>query len=199
MRASIGEFPNYYLMPSWVRRVSRGGCVLHDHFGAQEFNRQTLSDCGITTVFVLVRDPRAAAASVVQFGQSVAQFGQSAGGPDASEEEIMGVFENCYVPWLCEWEEYAASSPTTEVVWLKSGDVTAGQAQLQLVVERIIETLVRSAPLWQPPDLSKVSLANANFVSGTPDGWRRSVSKSSQERMWSTIPATFRDMLELEP
>lgn len=189
MRASIGAFPNYYLMPSWVRRISRGGCVLHDHFGAQDFNLRTLSECGIRTVFVLIRDPRASAVSYVQFVQNLS----------VTEEEIYRVFEENYIPWLCQWEEYAASSQTTEVVWLKSGDVTAGNAQLRLVMERIIESLAKSAPLWQPPDMSKLSLAKANFVSGTPDGWRRLVSKSGQERMWSRVPARFREMLELEP
>lgn len=188
MRASMGGFPNYYLMPSWVRRISRGGCVLHDHFGAQEFNRRTLSECSISTVFVLIRDPRASAASFVQLVQ----------GHDVTEEEIHRAFEESYIPWLSEWEDYAVGSHTAEVVWLKSSDVTAGNAQLRLVIEKIIAPLVKLTPRWQPPDLSNLGLSDANFVSGTSDGWRRLVSKSGQERMWSRIPARFREMLELE-
>jgi hypothetical protein len=205
MRASIGEFLNSYLMPFWVKRISRGGCVLHDHFGASAFNRRTLSECGISTVFVLTRDPRASAASVVQFVQNltITEEGIYRGTEQevyrATEAEIYRVFEESYMPWLCEWGEYAASSQAAEVIWLNSSDVTAGNAQLRSVMEKIIESLVKSAPAWQPPDLSKLTLANANFVSGAPDGWRRLVSESVQERMWSRIPARFREMLELEP
>jgi hypothetical protein len=192
MRASVGRFPNYYLMPFWVRRLSRGGCVLHDHFGAQEFNQTTLSNCGIRTVFVLIRDPRASAVSYVQFINGHR-------GLAVSEEQIQRVFENSYMRWLHEWEEYAATSGSVEVIWLRSGDVTAGQEKLRAVMEKIIRSLVRWVPGWQPPGLSNLSLADANFVSGTSDGWKGFVSKSGQERMWSRIPAHFREMLELEP
>jgi hypothetical protein len=189
VRASIGRFPNYYLVPFWVRRLSRGGCVLHDHFRAEPFNRAVLSNCGIRTVFVLVRDPRAAAVSFAQFPFR---------GP-VSEEHIMRVFDDFYVPWLRDWEEYAASSREVEVIWLRSADVTAGNAQLRTVMEKIVASLAKSAPDWRPPDLSKPSLADANFLTGTPDGWKSLVSKSGQEHMWSKVPVRFREMLELEP
>lgn len=190
LRASLGRFPNWHLMPFWVRRISRGGCVLHDHFGADEFNRMTLSRCGIRTVFLLIRDPRAAAASAVQFGQ---QFD----GIAVSEEHILHVFESMYLPWLINWEEYATSSNDVKVVWLRSMDVTAGDEPLRAVMNQIVASLAPSAPSWQPPDLSTLSLADANFVSGTPDGWRKLVSKSGQERMWSKMPVRLRELLEL--
>jgi hypothetical protein len=191
VRASIGGFPNYYLMPSWVKRLSRGGCVLHDHFNAGTFNQRVLSDCGIRTVYVLVRDPRAAAASVVQFLQGP--------GSNVTEDRIQRVFEDWFIPWLCEWEQFAASSQSTEVVWLRSSDVTADTTRLRSVIKGIIESFAKSAPRWKPPDLSRLALADANFVSGKQDGWRRLVSRPTQERMWSKVPSRFREMLELEP
>jgi hypothetical protein len=66
-------------------------------------------------------------------------------------------------------------------------------------MEKIVASLAKSAPDWRPPDLSNLSLADANFLTGTPDGWRRHVSKSGREHMWSKVPARFREMLELEP
>lgn len=191
VRASLGRFPNYYLVPFWVRRLSRGGCVLHDHFGAEQFNRKVLADCGIRKVFLLIRDPRAAAASYVMLAQEHHEMA-------ASEDRILNVFETMYLPWLINWQEYAASS-NVRVVWLMSQDVTAGNDSLRAVMEQIVMSLAPTAPDWRPPDFSTISLAEANFVSGTSDGWRTLVSKSGQERMWSRIPVLFRDMLELTP
>jgi hypothetical protein len=192
VRASLGRFPNYYLVPFWVRRLSRGGCVLHDHFGAGQFNQKVLTDCGIRTVFLLIRDPRAAAASFVTLAQEHRDIA-------VSEERVLHVFETMYLPWLIEWQEFAASSSGVSVIWLRSQDVTAGNDSLRAVIGKVVASLAPVAPSWRPRRLSTISLADANFVSGTSDGWRQLVSKSGQERMWSRIPVVFRDMLELKP
>lgn len=192
VRASLGRFANYYLVPFWVRRLSRGGCVLHDHFGAGKFNQKVLTDCGIRSVFLLIRDPRAAAVSFAVHAQE--QYGAAFG-----EGVVLRVFESMYLPWLVEWQEYAASSREVRVVWLRSQDVTAGTDSLRAVIGQIVASLAPTAPSWRSPDLSAISLADANFVSGTFDGWRKSVSKSGQDRMWSSIPVLFREMLELKP
>jgi hypothetical protein len=194
MRASIGGFPDNYLVPFWVNRLSRGACVLHDHFGPNEFNRLTLSRCGIRTVFVLIRDPRAAAVSAVQHSDR-----SHRGSMPVTEENILTHYERAYLPWLRNWDEYAASQNSAEVVWLRSGDVTAGNVQLRAVIEKMIEPLMKLEPDWRPPDLSKLVLADANFVTGSADGWRNFVSKSAQERMWAGVPPRFREMLELKP
>lgn len=190
LRASLGRFPNWYLVPAWVRRISRGGCVLHDHFGADQFNRKVLSDSGVRSIFLLIRDPRAAAVSYVLHVQ------KSDGAP-IDEERILHVYETKYLPWLIDWEDYAASTNDVRVVWLRSMDVTAGAESLRAVMMQIVTSLAPSAPSWKPPNLSALSLADANFVSGTSDGWRKLVSKAGQERMWSRLPVRFRDMLEL--
>jgi hypothetical protein len=64
---SIGDFPNYYLAPSWLDMFLEGGAISQDHFGATEFNVGVLSSRGPRDLFVLVRDPRAAAASLVHY------------------------------------------------------------------------------------------------------------------------------------
>lgn len=192
VRASLGRFPNYYLVPFWVRRLSRGGCVLHDHFGAAQFNQKVLTDCGIRSVFLMVRDPRAAAASY-------ARLAQEHHGIAVSEERILHVFETMYVPWLLKWQEFAASSRDVKVIWLRSQDVTAGNDSLRRVMEQIVVELAPNSLSWQPPDLSTISLADANFVSGSADGWKKLVSKSGQDSMWSRTPIMIREMLELTP
>jgi hypothetical protein len=190
VRASLGRFPHYYLVPFWVRRLSRGGCVLHDHFSADAFNQKVLIDCGIRSVFLLIRDPRAAAASY-------AMLAQEHHGITVSEERILHAFEMMYLPWLMKWQEYSGGSNDVRVVWLRSQDVTAGNDSLRTVIEQIVASLRPAAPSWRPPDLSAISLADANFVSGDSDGWKKLVSQPGQERMWSRIPAQFREMLEL--
>jgi hypothetical protein len=192
VRASLGRFPNYYLTPFWARRLLRGGCVLHDHFGADEFNQKILADCGIQSIFVLIRDPRAATVSAIALGQKH-------DGTSPSENHILDVFETMYLPWLIKWQEYAANSIGVRITWLRSQDVTAGTDSLRAVIKQIVAELAPTSPSWHPPDLSTVFLANANFVSGTSDGWRKSVSKAGQERMWSRIPVLFRNILELAP
>lgn len=164
--------------------------MLHDHFGADQFNRKVLSDSGVRSIFLLIRDPRAAAVSYVLHVQ------KSDGAP-IDEERILHVYETKYLPWLIDWEDYAASTNDVRVVWLRSMDVTAGAESLRAVMMQIVTSLAPSAPSWKPPNLSALSLADANFVSGTSDGWRKLVSKAGQERMWSRLPVRFRDMLEL--
>lgn len=191
VRASVGRFPHYYLVPFWVRRLSRGGCVLHDHFGADQFNGTVLSECGIRTVFLMIRDPRASAASYVQHVHRAL-------GTPVTEDAIRHAFEMLYIPWLRRWRDYGATSQEVNVIWLRSADVTASAASLRSTIEKIIENLEPSWPGWQRPDLSTLSLADVNFVSGDPNSWRRFVSKPIQAEMWAKVPAETRAMLGLE-
>ena len=57
MRVSCGRYPNSYLIPRWLlNEFSRGGAVLHDHFGALPYNLAALRESGVCDVFV--RCPR---------------------------------------------------------------------------------------------------------------------------------------------
>ena len=66
VRLSAGDFPDYITMPSWLERFSVGGALTHDHFGATPFNLGVLEAVGWKEVFVLIRDPRAAAAALAR-------------------------------------------------------------------------------------------------------------------------------------
>ena len=180
VRASIGEFPNCWLMPSWLRRLARGGAILHDHFGASEFNLVELREQGINKVFVLVRDPRAAAMSAAKM-----EFG------DQPKEGDIETAYLKYISWLRGWLE-AEGLEKIEVRWIRSSDVTYGSASLKAVLTTILGANSKFAE-----QISNVSLASANFTGQPSDVWRESVSCQLRNRMWNLLPSEFVDRLEL--
>jgi hypothetical protein len=189
-RASAGRFPHYGLVPFWTSRLARGGVVLHDHFGANTYNLQVLRDIGVRRVPVLVRDPRAAAASLVKHFQS-------RDGADAGERAIVDAFEHKYMPWLLEWLK-AAEGSTVGVDWIRSSDVVKNADSLSAVVLELINGLSQDAPQWVPPSTAMIALAQANVVTASPEEWRKHVSRDAQRAMWAKIPDELRHLLELE-
>lgn len=186
-RMSIGDFPSYWLAPSWVARFRLGGCVLHDHFGASPFNLEVLKEHGIRRVFVLLRDPRAAAASIVTMAYGT---GQS---PEAYEKLVLEALRKSYRPWLKEWFE-AARSDALEVHWIRSSDVTAGPESLARVVAIVCEIVG-----IDPERRKEVEIVSANFVTGSSDAWRQKISEKAQAEMWDLLPAEAIELLELKP
>jgi len=180
VRASIGGFPNCWLMPSWLSRVARGGAILHDHFGASEFNLARLREQGINTVFVLVRDPRAAAVSAAKM-----EFG------DHPKEGDVDATYLKYISWLRGWID-AESSAKVEVRWIRSRDVTHESASLKVVLTTILGANSNFAD-----QISNVSLAKANFTGQPSDGWREGVSPQLRSRMWNLLPREAVDRLQL--
>jgi hypothetical protein len=95
IRVSMGRFPHYALAPSWLDSVSPGGAVLHDHFGATSENLSTLRNAGVREVFVLVRDPRAAAASYVNF---VGTETEEPASDCEYEAMVLSTYRNAHLP-----------------------------------------------------------------------------------------------------
>lgn len=190
MRASAGRFPDHYLMPCWLARLARGGAILHDHFGAGPFNLAQIRGGAVGTVFVLLRDPRAAAVSFVRHMNA---RDNSA----VSEDYILQVFEQKYLPWVAGWLD-AAAMPDVAVQWIDSYAITSDPETLRRTLAMIVGDLAKKSPLWSPPDMSTLVLAKQNFVSGTTDGWRASVSSKGQERMWAGLRPALCDLLDLK-
>jgi hypothetical protein len=65
LHISAGSFPNHFLVPSWLNMFLEGGAITQDHFAANDFNLGVLQGRGPRDIFVLIRDPRAAARSEV--------------------------------------------------------------------------------------------------------------------------------------
>jgi hypothetical protein len=171
-RVSIGEFPNYWLMPAWLKRLTPGGAILQDHFGASKFNLLELHSHGIKSVFVLVRDPRAAAMSYAKW--------------ECSGQPTEGIIEEVYlkyVSWLRDWLEAERSGKIT-VRWIRSRDVTHDSTSLKSVLTTML------GPSRFADRISNASLAVANVTGERSEAWRESVSPQLRDKMWRLY--TFR-------
>jgi hypothetical protein len=183
-RVSLGHFPNYGLVPVWLQRFLRGGGVLHDHFGASDFNLRVLQDFGVQAVNLLIRDPRPAAAS----------YAKLAFGARATEGDVYSAYKEAYLPWMRGWLD-ADSRGDLSIQWIRSADVTSRPDSLRKVLLSILE---KAKPHLAVP-LDCVELVRANFSGADPDAWRRCASSDLQEKMWNLLPGELAERLELRP
>jgi len=174
-RISVGAFPNYCIVPTWLGRFLRGGAVLHDHFGASEFNMSLLVKHQVRVVNLLVRDPRAAA---VSFAKHV--FGKS----DVHVERMYSM----YLLWLNDWLR-AEKANGINIRWIRSSDVISGRDGLMTAVS----TVLGNQSQYAFPD----QLADANFSGQESDAWRDIVPSDVQEEMWDLMPPEIIERLEL--
>jgi hypothetical protein len=192
MRISAGHFPDYVLVPTWLNSFSPGGAVAHDHFGASPFNLQILKNAGWREVFVLIRDPRASAASSVRHELPVANR------PDAAEElehRIVELALNSYIPWLHEWVA-AQAMPELRLHWIKYRDSTGDMSG---TVRRVLEVLRADHPALDPLLAKPVPEVTGNFVHGDDDAWRSLVGTEGRGRLWDAISPQAAELLGLQP
>jgi hypothetical protein len=191
LRFSVGRFPDYYVVPSWLDMFLEGGAVNQDHLGPSEFNLGVLSGRDFRHLFVLARDPRAAARSQVHFN---ARVGGLPGPLEASiEEECVSRF----IPWLQRWIDCSANgSLPFQVHWLSYREVCSDPAA---VVRKIVGTLQWDYPALRPyVDLVKVPELKLHFVTGDDDAWRAEVGDATKQRLWSACSSDVRNLLKLE-
>ena len=191
MRMSLGKFPHFYLMPQWLAALSAGGAITHDHFDASPFNLKVLSEAGFRDIFVLIRDPRAAAASYVKWISAIERTELSS---DEMEQRIVECSVASYYPWLADWIA-AKQGSEVKVHWIKSSDVRTNLAGTIACVLRHFRD--------QYPGVEKlldaVKEVKANFVVGDDDAWRSSVSPIGKERLWQALPQRALELLGLMP
>ena len=119
LHISAGSFPNHYLVPSWLNMFLEGGAITQDHFAANDFNLGVLQGRGPRDIFVLIRDPRAAARSQVH---------HLARGRDGGAEPLARRIERqCtenFIPWLQAWIDCANNKKLPfRIHWLTYGEV----------------------------------------------------------------------------
>ncbi len=191
MRVSCGQIPSYYLVPRWLNCFSPGGAVLHDHFGAAPFNLKAVRDGGFREVFVRVRDPRPAAASMASL------LNRRFGAPDGidSESQIIALCEGYFIPWIADWLAVAADAKSgLKVHWLaQPPDATADMAR------QVLTILAPEHPALGRYLATDVAAVKANYVTGDEAAWRKDVSKSGQQRLWQAMPQNLKDLLALKP
>ena len=193
MRPSLGSFPNYTLMPRWLMLFLRGGAVTHDHFGASPFNLKVLSDAGVGDLFVLARDPRAAAASALRLGERQGEFplGARMFGEALVEMSVLHI-----TPWVTDWlaaEEQVGNK--LRFHWIASDEARSNVAE---TVQRIVSVFRHTHPTAASLAATKVEEVRANYVQGDDDAWRGSVDEEGRDRMWKAIPQRAREILQLE-
>jgi hypothetical protein len=187
LRASVGALPDYYLVPNWLNRVSPGGAVLHDHFGAGWFNRQVMKEGGVRAVFVLVRDPRAAALSFAEFRYR--DWGE------LPEHVVLEVLKNQYIPWLSDWLALSKAEGV-RIDWISSSAVRTDLAGTWREIGRM---MVNDYPALEPYLDELPEIRRANYRHGGDQRWRQQLSKPVQEQMWAAIPRDMAEKFELLP
>src|SRR5262249_43584553 len=124
MHVSAGQFPDYFLVPSWLDMFLEGGAITQDHFGANPFNVGVLHGRGPRDIFVLVRDPRAAARSRVHF-----QATKDLSGDGPPDLRIRRECVENFIPWLQGWIDCSkATEHLLRVHWLTYREVRESPA-----------------------------------------------------------------------
>jgi len=189
MRISCGRYPNFFLVPRWLNSFSRGGAVLHDHFGAVPYNLKTLREGGVRHVFVRVRDPRSAAASAVNLSNR--KYGTE---DDIDyESRVIQLCEQSFIPWVAAWIAADANADTgLKIHWLARPSAAMSDA-----ARDVLAVLSPEYPALEQYLRTSTPEVRANFVTGNEGAWRQRISHDAQARLWSAIPQNVRDLLAL--
>jgi len=191
LRMSAGHFPTYCVIQHWLNSLSPGGAVTHDHFGASSFNIKVLEDAGCRDIFVLVRDPRASAASFVNM--MLAPYRESSSSDYIAHRIIEAALQSFY-PWLADWMT-AERTSRLRVHWLKSIDVRNDMGGTIAGILQNFRSLYPAVETY----LDATKEVRANFVSGSDNAWRTVVSPAGQELLWQGLPEGVAELLELQP
>lgn len=190
MRVSCGRFPDFNIVPRWLNCFSPGGAVLHDHFGATAFNLKTLREGNVRRVFVRARDPRSAAASSL----SLSNLRHAELDDGDFECQMIKLCEEQFIPWTSNWLAVTADpSSDLNVHWLLQPS-----SAIDEMVREILTILLPENPAVEPYLANNFAAVRANYVTGDKDNWRKRISQSGQDRLWSAIPQNVRDCLGLQ-
>jgi hypothetical protein len=191
MRVSCGQIPSYYLVPRWLNCFSPGGAVLHDHFGAVPFNLKTLRDGGYRKVFIRVRDPRPAAASMANLLNR--RYGTP--GHIDYESQVIWLCEQYFIPWIADWLTAAGDAGTgLQIHWLAQPS-----RAIAAMARDVLTVLAPEYPALERYLGADVAEVRANYATADEEAWRKDISKSAQERLWQAVPPNVKDFLGLQP
>jgi hypothetical protein len=189
----IGRFPNYFFAPSWLDMFLEGGAITQDHFGASDFNIGVLSGRGSRNLFVLVRDPRAAARSQVHY--------HSPPTADARQSLEARIELECvahFIPWLQGWIDCSRNPDVPfRIHWLTFREVCRDPAAVLRKVVRVLQEDYPALSIYA--DCQKVPDLRLHYVTGNDDAWRAEVGDRTRERLWAACTQDIRSLLALEP
>jgi hypothetical protein len=194
VRISLGRFPEQAIVPRWLNAVLPGGAVLHDHFGPTPANIDVLRSAGVGEVFVVVRDPRPAAASLIALER---REHPEVRAPVEYAAAVLELYLEGYIPWLTGWLEVARNPASgVKVHWITS---TATCSDMAAVWRQICKVLAPRYPALVPYGNAAPPLVIANFVKGDEDAWRELIDEAAQRRMWEALPREALELLNLRP
>jgi len=190
---SAGQFPDYSLVPSWLDMFLEGGAITQDHVGTTDFNVGVLSDRGSRDIFVLIRDPRAAARSQLHYlarGRS-----NEVDGPLELriERECIANF----IPWLQGWIDCARR---TDLLF-RIHFVTFQQICRDLagVICKISTILQENYPAMSAyAALQTVEEVRVHLVTGNDHAWQAEISDATRDRLWAACTSDMKSLLNLE-
>jgi hypothetical protein len=187
---SAGRFPEYFLVPSWLDMFLEGGGVTQDHFGASDFNLGVLSGRKVSDLFVLIRDPRAAARSQAHHERHL-NFSD-----EPLEDTIERECNQKFIPWLQRWIDFARHGhPPCRIHWLMYPDVATNVAD---VVRKIGTTLESAYPAVASVRSAQIAEVRMHFVNGDDQAWKNEVGPSVRRRMWDACTSEIRELLDLQ-
>lgn len=202
VRATIGNPLEGVILEKWMREITRGGCIMHDHFGARPENLAALKQCGIGHIHVLIRDPRAVAFSLRNMGEEMGvaesvseRFGiVSKGDHDANDSSYFCSSVALLSRWIEMWMEASASG--IEVRFVHFADLTADPAG-------VMGGMLDTSGAAKYRDRLVTTLAErgkgSNFRSGNDQAWRQRIAADVAHDAWSLIAQPVRELLDLEP
>jgi hypothetical protein len=195
VRGTVGAPSHGVLVKDWMLEITQGGCVPHDHFSAREENLSVLRNCGINDIFVLVRDPRAAAFSLINMKKDwglleswEAMYPDLKSGFERFEEEVRSLSK-----WIELWIN--TKERGVNVKFITFSELTS---QPETVLANILNL---SSAAQFIPNISKVLTKRAqpsNFRRGDDAAWRDGLSQIDVDKIWAALPLSVRNLLNLK-
>jgi hypothetical protein len=189
LRLAVGSPQQGYLVPSWLDMFLEGGAVSLDDFAACDFNLGVLEPRPLPGLFVLIRDPRAAARSFV-----VTRFDNPPAG-SALDEQIELACVSHFIPWLSGWIDRAGRQPS--FTWLRHHQTLADRAASARTVAAVLSD--GSPAIRRFAKTTVMPHFETPFVTDDDDCWRSDVGREARARMWAACSPAIRGLLDLEP
>jgi hypothetical protein len=192
LHISAGSFPNHFLVPSWLNMFLEGGAITQDHFAANDFNLGVLRGRGPRDIFVLIRDPRAAARSQVH---------HLARGRDGGAEPLARRIERqCsenFIPWLRAWIDCTNNKKLPfRIHWLTYGEVCRDPGAILRKIAGVLGADNKTIAAFA--NAHSLREERMHFVDGHDDAWRRELGSSSRDLLWQACTAEMKAMLDLK-
>src|SRR5580700_878639 len=191
MHISAGNFPDRFLVPSWLDMFLEGGAITQDHFAASDFNLGVLQGRGPRDIFVLIRDPRAAARSQVHH----LARGRDGGGEPLARRIERQCIEN-FMPWLQAWIDCANNEKLPfRVHWLTYRDACRDPGAILCKIAGVLGADNKAIAAFAYAH--SLQEERMHFVDGHDDAWRREVGSSTRDLLWQACTAEMKAMLDL--